>query len=131
MYDQDSFFDLSPLGQVGLACLSLTMFVLAFAIVRLALRHRPVWMRIVGSLAVLWLFVWLSPQVYYMYYRVLLVDLPLQWVIKVPKGLLHLAELLTFQGRQNLAAHGQGIMGWLLIAAPFLPLTRKEPRETK
>ena len=120
MYRQDSFFDLSPLGQVGLACLSLTLFTLTIVLAHVLLRGRPVWLRVLGALVVFYGFVWFAPQVYYMYYRVLIPDLPLQWVIKTPFNPLRLVELLTFQWRANLAAHSQGILGWCVLAAPFL-----------
>ena len=120
MYNQDSFFDLSPLGQIGLATLSLTLFALAFVATRGVLRGHPCFVRLSGAIIVFWAFVWLSPQVYYMYYRLLFSDLPLQWVIKQPIGPLDIVGLLTFHGRQNLAAHSQGVMGWILILAPFI-----------
>ena len=120
MYDRDSFFDLSLVGQVGLACLSVAMFLALILVAHRTLRQRSVWLRVLGSMFLFWLFVWLSPQVYYMYYRVLIPDLPLQWVIKPPLNPLRIVELLSFQGRQTLAAHGQGVLGWCMFAAPFL-----------
>ncbi|MEP2470200.1 MAG: hypothetical protein ABJH45_01360 [Paracoccaceae bacterium] len=117
MYTQDSFFDLSPLGQFGLACLSLTLFALVFAVARVVLWRRPAWLRVAGALGFFWAFVWLSPQVYYTYYWFLFTDLPVQWVIKPPVSVAKIIELLTFQGRQNLAAHGQALMGWALMGA--------------
>ncbi|WP_299723093.1 hypothetical protein [uncultured Tateyamaria sp.] len=133
MYSQDSFFDLSAIGQVGLAALSLTLFVLTVTLAHLLLRRRPVWLRLLGAAAIFWAFVWLSPQIYYMYYRVLIPDLPLQWVIKVPPvGAQRLFELLTFQWRANLSAHSQGVLGWCVLLAPFLrwPRATPAPRDT-
>ncbi len=120
VYRQDSFFDLSGWGQVGLACLSLFLFLSMLLAARLLLRKRAVWVRILGALALFWLFVWLSPQVYYMYYRTIIPDLPLQWVIKPPRFPGNGLGYLFFQGRQNLSAHGQGVLGWCLILVPFL-----------
>ena len=116
MYAQDSFFDLGPLGQVGLALLSLGLFGLVAGAVGRGCRDGPLWLRLVWALGLFWAFVWLSPQVYYLYYRFLIPDLPLQWVVKAPPGPWRLVELLTFQWRANLAAHGQGVMGWSLAA---------------
>ena len=124
MYSQDSFFDLSAIGQVGLGALSLTLFALTVLAAHLLLRGRPAWARVLGALVMFWAFVWLSPQVYYMYYRLLIPDLPLQWVIKVPFGPFRLFEILTFQWRANLAAHSQGVMGWCVLAAPFVGVPR-------
>lgn len=125
MYNQDSFFDLSSWGQIGLACISATLALLTFLAVRALLRGQVIWLRLVGSLILFWLFVWLSPQIYYMYYRMIIPDLPLQWVIWPPENPLVALQYLFFQGPHNLSAHGQGILGWSLIAAPFVSFTRK------
>ncbi|MEM6588488.1 MAG: hypothetical protein AAF641_08585 [Pseudomonadota bacterium] len=125
MYDQDSFFDLSPLGQVGLACLSGMLFVVTvFATWRL-LRHRHAWLRPIGSLVLFYVFVWVSPQVYFQYYHLLFEFLPDQWVIFPPPGPVKAFEFLTFSGPQSLSAHGQGGLGWLMIAAPWIKMPRK------
>ena len=120
MYTQDSFFDLSPLGQVGLACLSLGLAVFTIWSAARVLRNRHIALRIIGALAFLWLFVWLTPQAYYQYYRVLIEDLPQQLVIRTPKTPVYLFQILSFQGPQNLSAHSQGILGWCLLIVPFL-----------
>ena len=125
MYSQDSFFDLSPWGQVGLACLSAVLFLLVVYAARALLRKRPVWLRILGALAIFYLFVWLSPQVYYLYYLTIIEGLPLQWVIWPPyRGPVDALLLLVFQGPHSLSAHGQGLLGWSLLAAPFLKLPK-------
>ena len=117
MYRQDSFFDLTPWGQVGLALISLTLFVVMVLLARRALWRFPVWFRLTGALVLFWVFVWLSPQVYYMYYRMIIPDLPLQWVIWPPRDPVDAAQMLVFSFRQNLSAHGQGILGWAVILA--------------
>lgn len=120
MYSQDSFFDLTPWGQVGLVCISAAMFAVVFFSTRALLRKRPIWTKIGGALILFWLFVWVSPQIYYMYYRMIIPDLPLQWVIWPPEDPLTALRYLVFQGPRNLSAHSQGLLGWSLIAAPFL-----------
>ena len=122
MYRQDSFFDLSGWGQIGLLCLSTALFVLIFIIARMLLSRRPLWISICGAMILYWLFVWLSPQVYYMYYRLIIPDLPLQWVIWPPKSPLLAMKFMFFQGPHNLSAHSQGLFGWILLASPFLKL---------
>ncbi|CAD0186705.1 hypothetical protein RUESEDTHA_03615 [Ruegeria sp. THAF57] len=121
MYRQDSFFDLSGWGQVGLALLSAILFLLMVLLARRALRPFPIWVRLFGALSLFWLFVWLSPQIYYMYYRLVIPDLPLQWVIWPPRDPLKSLEMLIFSYEQNLSAHGQGILGWAVILAAVLP----------
>lgn len=120
MYDQDSFFDLSLWERVGLVCISITLAVLFILAARVFLRRLPVWARIAGALTFLWVFVWVSPQIYYTYYRMIIPDLPLQWVIWPPPGPVEALRMLIFQGPQNLSAHSQGLLGWaLIIAAVF------------
>lgn len=120
MYTQDSFFDLSPWGQVGLVVISTVLFLLVLGVAWVVLRpHGPV-VRIIGALVLFWAFVWLSPQVYYMYYWIIFPSLPLQWVIWPPPGPDKPALMLVFNYRQNLSAHSQGILGWCIVAAPFV-----------
>ena len=126
MYRQDSFFDLTPWGQVGLAGISTVLFLATLLTAYGLYRGRGLWARLPIALVLLWLFVWLSPQVYYTYYRMIIPDLPLQWVIWPPPGPQGALELLVFQGPQNLSAHSKGIMGWVLLAMSFVRLpTRK------
>lgn len=120
MYQQDSFFDLSAWGQLGLIAISTALFAAALLIAWRTLYARGPVLRIAGGFALLWLFVWLSPQVYYMYYYMIFPDLPLQWVIWPPPGPEKPMQMLFFQFRPNLSAHSQGLLGWSLIVTPFL-----------
>lgn len=120
MYSRDSFFDLTPWGQVGLAAISLTLFALMIFLSRKLLRPYGTWLRVVGALVLFWIFVWVSPQIYYTYYRMIIPDLPLQWVIWPPNTPGEALRMLIFSYRANLSAHGQGVLGWAVIAAPFV-----------
>lgn len=124
MYSQDSFFDLSGWGQVGLAVISLTIFALMVLAARRLFRRFPIWVRFAGALLLFCLFVWASPQIYYMYYRMIIPDLPLQWVIWPLRDPFKPLEMLFFSYRNNLSAHGQGILGWATILAAVLPRKR-------
>ena len=128
MYDSDSFFDLTLVGRIGLLLLSSGMALGLIAIVWRGFRSPPLWLRIVGAFALLWLFVWLSPQVYYRYYRFLIPDLPLQWVLKTPPSPVDIARLLIFQGREPLSDHGKALLGWALAAAALIPSIRARLR---
>lgn len=111
MYQGDSFFTLTGWGQVGLAFLSV---VLAVGMLSLCLWLAKGRARVVIALVLFWLFVWLSPQVYYAYYRIIIEGLPQQWVIGWPRcG--EAFGYLTFTGPGTLSAHGQGLLGWLMI----------------
>lgn len=120
MYNQDSFFDLSALGQVGLIAISAALFLLLLIAAWTLLRPRGPMVRIFGALVLFWLFVWMSPQVFYMYYWMIFPDLPLQWVIWPPPEPGKALQMMLFQYRQNLSAHSQGVLGWCLLAAPFV-----------
>lgn len=120
MYQQDSFFDLSAWGQFGLVVISTLLFAITLAVAWHGLHRLGPILRIIGAFALLWLFVWVSPQVYYMYYYMIFPDLPLQWVIWPPSGPTKPLQMLFFQYRANLSAHSQGLLGWCLIAAPFI-----------
>lgn len=119
MYAQDSFFDLTLWGRIGLVGISTVLFALVvFAAWRLL--RGPVWFRISCALMLFWIFVWASPQVYYMYYRTIIPDLPLQWVIWPPPWPDQAARMLFFAGPQNLSAHSQGLLGWALLVIGFI-----------
>ena len=119
MYSQDSFFDLSFWERVGLVGISAMLATLTLLAAWVILRNRAPWLRILGALTLLWLFVWVSPQIYYTYYRMIIPDLPLQWVIWPPPGPGEALRMLIFSGPQNLSAHSQAVLGWALIALPF------------
>jgi hypothetical protein len=120
MYQQDSFFDLSQWERVGLVCISAMLAILfLFASYRL-LRNKPILIRLSGALILFWVFVWVSPQIYYTYYRMIIPDLPLQWVIWPPASPVDALRMMVFSGPQNLSAHSQGILGWVLLVVPFL-----------
>ena len=120
MYDSDSFFTLSVPGQIGLAVLSL---VLALAMVVLTLRMTrslPIGFRLALALVLFVAFDWLSPQVYYSYYRMIIPGLPLQWVIGTLPDPSASFRILTFSAAQDLSAHGRGFLGWAMMAASVL-----------
>ena len=121
IYPGDSFFTLSPGGQVGLALLSACLSLgLLWMTLRLARRFRHWLARITLALVVFWTFLWLSPQVYYAYYFLIFDDLPLQLVIKAPTGPSDLVQLLLFRGAATLSAHGAGLLGWGLLVMSLL-----------
>ena len=128
MYNQDSFFDLTPWGQAGLATISLVLFAAMMAVTWSVVRGRPVGVRLAGALVAFWLFVWVSPQVYYTYYRMIIPDLPLQWVIWPPAAPQDAAALMTFQGPHSLSAHSQGLLGWALVVLALVARRRGTAR---
>lgn len=95
--------------------LSLALFCVWVAASWLISRGRRLGLRLLIGLVLFVLFVWLSPQIYYQYYRLIIDGLPAQFVIGWPRGAAHIAELLLFQAEENLSAHGQGLLGWALL----------------
>ena len=72
-------------------------------------------LRMIAALSVFWVFLWLSPQIYYFYYQIILDDLPWQIVIGGPPNPTALIKLLLFSGPTTLADHAKGVLGWTLF----------------
>ncbi|SFR34907.1 hypothetical protein [Litoreibacter janthinus] len=120
MYDGDSFFTLTAPKQAGLLVLSaLLMFGWVYGCWRFNAERKLI-LRLFIALASFMAFVWLSPQIYYQYYRLIFEGLPAQFVIGWPEGLGHIVRLLTFQSDATLSAHSQGILGWVLFVSASL-----------
>lgn len=120
MYESDSFFTLSAGGQLGLAMLSVVLSLAVLWALWRGTRALPRAWRVALALVGFWFFVWLSPQVYYQYYRLIIDGLPAQWVVWPPRWPAEAAQLLIFQGPANLSAHGQGVLGWLMICVALV-----------
>lgn len=125
MYAEDSFFTLGLSGRVGLLVLSGCLGAICLLMVWLSRSWRRVW-SVLAALVMFWLFVWLSPQIYYFYYLIIFDDLPWQLVVRSPPDPIMLARLLLFGERASLSFHAQGVLGWLLIFCALLP-RRKKP----
>lgn len=122
MYDGDSFFTLSNAGQAGLALLSLALAIVSLVVAGRLFRlvpNRGLAARLAARLGVaifvMWLFVWLSPQIYYLYYLTLFDGLPWQIVVQNPPEFHAILQQVTFSGPETLSAHAKGALAWLLI----------------
>lgn len=125
MYGSDSFFTLSTGGQIGLAALSMTLACGMLVLTYRASRGRPFALRILIALLLFAAFEWLSPQIYYIYYRLIIQGLPLQWVIGMMPDPGAVPGLLTFTETHDLSAHGRGALGWMMVLLSVFAL-RKE-----
>lgn len=122
MYDGDSFFTLGIGGQVGLVLLTVVLSVLIIMLThRVAVMIRwKVW-AVVSALTLFWLFVWLSPQVYYFYYLLIIPGLPFQAVVGLPPPAGEtLVDLILFRGDATLSSHGKGALFWIMAATAFM-----------
>jgi len=119
-YTEDSFFTLSVSGQMGLLVISATLAAFWLWLVWRWSVSRPFWQRMLIAIVAFALFDWLTPQIYYFYYMLLIDSLPLQVVIKLPPSPLEMLRLLTFGERSNLSFHSRGLLGWALIAIAAL-----------
>ncbi len=120
MYQGDSLFTLSGPEQFGLILLSATLWIGSLWFSRRLGKKRSPLRKVVITLGLFWLFLWLSPQIYYTYYLAIFPELPLQSVVKTPPSPLRVLRILTFTEGFTLSAHSQAIMGWCLIASALL-----------
>lgn len=115
MYSNDTFFHLTLLGQIGLALLSLGLACATlWCFLKISSRF-GLFVKVLLAFVFLWLFVWLSPQVYYLYYLQLFDGLPMQIVIHAPPTPVEILRTITFTTNANLSAHSKGILFWLMV----------------
>ena len=122
MYDQDTFFELTKFAQAGLAALSVLLGLFFIYLANLIFKAMPrlgwsagLALRLGIAVTLLWLFLWLSPQVYYLYYQAIFDDLPWQIVVMAPPSITETGQVLFFQGKNSLAEHSKAILGWAII----------------
>jgi len=127
IYERDTFFELTLLGRAGLTMLSILLaFIvvyIAFALYKHGPRQNPgigLGLRLFTATILLWLFLWLSPQAYYLYYQTIFDGLPWQIVIMTPPSISDLGDILLFQGRNSLAEHSKAGLGWILILGALI-----------
>jgi hypothetical protein len=120
MYDGDSFFSLTIAARFGLVFLSMGLAALTAAAF-IKITCRMFWpLRLLLAPAFLWVFIWLSPQVFYLYYMTLFDDLVLQNVLQLPPGPLQIMHLLSFTSKATLSQHAAGLLGWGVIVLAIL-----------
>lgn len=140
-YEGDSFHTLSILGRAGLVLLSLA---LAIGVITLAAGKTARLYGFAGfwplpgflavavldglvNLLLLWLFLWLSPQLYYIFYLTQFDGLGWQWVVKPPPSPSAVLDILAMPRSGNLSEHGLGLLGRALV---LLSLTAPALRAT-
>lgn len=131
MYQGDGFFTLGFGAQAGLVVIALALGVLMIVATHQAARaiRLRVW-AVVSALALFWGFVWLSPQVFYAYFLLVIDDLPAQWVVgwPPPSGPA-LTDLILFSGPAMIGDHARGLLFWLMAATAFMASVEDEAEE--
>ncbi len=127
MYDQDTFFQLTTPGRTGLLLLSSGLVAIIICVTFKASNKLPrlnlsvdIIARLTVAVALFWLFLWLSPQVYYLYYRTIIDTLPWQNVISAPPSFQDIGQILLFQNANSLAEHSKAALGWVLIISAII-----------
>lgn len=120
MYENDSFLTLSIAERIGLVCVTLVLSAVLIWLFWLTIKRLNIWIRPMLALVFLYVFIWLSPQIYYLYYLVIFDFLDFKNVIHPPFNPLTLLNLLMFTESGKLADHGKGVLGWILIILSFL-----------
>ena len=136
---------LTAAGRAGLALLSLVLALATMALSARAdralyrrrkpettLAHAGLFLLALAlNLGLFALFVWLSPQVFYLYYQILFSDLPWQWVVRPLPPVETLPRLLQMPVEASLSALAQGLLGRALLlsalAGPALAVARRRP----
>ncbi|MEP3196545.1 MAG: hypothetical protein ABJO57_01630 [Lentilitoribacter sp.] len=124
MYENDSFLTLTVAERIGLVCVTLLLSAALIWLFWVAIKRVNFWVCPLLALVFLYVFIWLSPQIYYLYYLVIFDFLDFKNVIHPPFNPLTLFNLLTFTESGKLADHGKGVLGWILIALSFLHLRK-------
>lgn len=120
MYDGDSFFSLTMAARFGLVLLSMALAALT-AVAFIKITCRLAWpVRLLLAPVFLGVFVWLSPQVFYLYYMALFDHLPLHNVVQSPPWPSQIMRLLSFTGKAALSQHATGLLGWGLVVLAVL-----------
>jgi hypothetical protein len=115
MYRDDSFFSLGIAEAAGLVFLTLVVAFCMLKLVRRVCRTGKIWQKLAWALGLFWVFLWVSPQIYYLYYQLIFMGLPVQLVIDWSPGAEHLLRRLTFTGPATISAHGQGVLCWAML----------------
>ena len=103
MYADDSLFTLRLVEAAGLLVVTALLVLGLLALAR-RLRRGGLARQVVAAAGLFWVFLWLSPQVYYAYYQLIFDGLPVQIVIGWPPGAETVVRRLMFARPATLAA---------------------------
>ena len=121
LYANDTFFHLSTLERVGLVLLSIVLAMVTVAVFWKLTSSFKLVFKLLAAIFFIWIFIWISPQVYYLYYIQIIDGLPLQNVIQWPPSPLEVFQTVTFSGKSNLSNHGKGLIFWAMMIIALKP----------
>ena len=138
-YEGDSFYTLGTIERAGLVTLTLILSAILLWVGTIKsnflynsptinrLRNTTIYPEfaipifdILIAFGLFYLFIWLSPQVYYTYYLLIFADLPLQTVIKDGPKFIELGNLVSMSNQGSLSIDGQGLLGRALMVQIIL-----------
>jgi hypothetical protein len=121
-HDTYTILHLTPWVRFGLVSLSAALAVLTLYLAHRAhkaIRTERPWRKFIAHLtiavAAFWLFIWLSPQIYYLFYMACLPGLPAQVVVGWPPSPANLIKLLRINFMADLPPIAQGLLGWAVL----------------
>ncbi len=128
MYADDTFFQLSLTGRIGLLLISGGLGALTLWACHVLTRRVRWPLRLLGALGVFVVFEWLAPQIHYLWYRAVIDGLPLQWVIGPWPDTGAAWRVLFLQEAPGLSAHARALLGWACVAVALVGRTRTPPQ---
>lgn len=126
VFRDDTFFQLSDLGQIGTAAISVVLCVIMLWLCWRVVRREPLWLRLVLALVLFLLFEWLSPQIYYFWYMVVYPGLSLQWVVGFWPRPPDVLSTLALQRSDTLSGLSRALLGWGMIGLALLARGRRQ-----
>jgi len=120
MYANDSIHTLTITQQIGLGFISLALLSMMIFLSLKLFKNKRLVVRIIIAIGLFYLFAWLSPQLYYAYYLLIFLDLPIQIVIKAPPSFGSIVKILTLQNSTTLSDHSLAFLGWALISLALM-----------
>ena len=129
MYEGDSFFTLTPLGQTGLAGVSMVLAVGMVWVTWALARRRRLIARLLIWAALFIGFLWLSPQIFYLYYLTIIDGLPLQIVVAAWPDPAVLGREI-FPANRSLAADARLLLGIAMMATALAAGIDRQPRRS-
>jgi hypothetical protein len=120
MYVNDSIHTLTTTQQIGLGFISLALLCMMVFVSLKLFTNKPFIVRFIIAIGLFYLFIWLSPQLYYAYYLLIFTDLPIQLVIKAPSSIGQLIKIFTLQSSATLSNHSLAFLGWVLISLALM-----------